>query len=187
MDPQVHTDGSDDLVTVAAAHTRGYDALTSLNHAFFTTDNELSLSTVVERQVPNSSQSRESHPVTSNKAVPTLVAPDSTLRVGTDTPVAFKYPEKPVGLPAALLPSDVPALMEIYIGDEAGVDHSRYTIVHKMGYGSYSSVSLARDKHPSMSRSLRDKLRSLLRLSSRKSHASSVLLEDSRPVQQERC
>ncbi|KAL6305686.1 kinase-like domain-containing protein [Sparassis latifolia] len=107
------------------------------------------------RHINNCSHSLGSHAVTSNKAIPSpspLVAPHSTLGVDIlgaavreDAPAVLEYPEEPVGLPAALLPPDIPAFMEVHIGDEIG-PQGRYTIVRKLGYGSYSSVWLARDR-----------------------------------------
>ncbi|KAL6305526.1 kinase-like domain-containing protein [Sparassis latifolia] len=86
----------------------------------------------------------------SNKVVQnpsSLAAPESTGTLTAaveDAAVVVEYPEEPVGIPAALLPSDVPAFMEVHIGDEIG-PQGRYAIVRKLGYGSFSSVWLARD------------------------------------------
>ncbi|GBE86800.1 kinase-like protein [Sparassis crispa] len=101
----------------------------------------------------SSSYSCESHPTLSSKVFPnasSLSAPESTSRTGAlaaaieDAAVVVEYPEEPIGIPAALLPMDVPAFMEVHIGDEIG-PQGRYAIVRKLGYGSFSSVWLARD------------------------------------------
>ncbi|KAL6303400.1 kinase-like domain-containing protein [Sparassis latifolia] len=108
----------------------------------------------------SSSYSCESHPTLSSKVFPnpsSLSAQESTSRTGAltaaveDAAVVVEYPEEPIGIPAALLPTDVPAFMEVHIGDEIG-PQGRYAIVRKLGYGSFSSVWLARDMQPAPSK-----------------------------------